>query len=221
MTDLFANPDFWSAIVPLSWPFTILIVALLFRARLLGLLDRDQLTIKVAGMELSVQEATEQAGKGLSDLQERVSVLEKALSGGPQTETPLELPSLIPESRSILWVDDYPSNNAFIIERLQLEGVRIRKELSTDAGIAALNSDDFDLIISDLGRVEHGKDNPYAGLEFARALRAAGHAHPLLIFAGKRGLENRQRLEAAGVDHVTASPVEVFSFVEGVFSSEN
>lgn len=121
---------------------------------------------------------------------------------------------MAPAQKSILWVDDYPSNNAFIIEKLERDGIRIRKELSTDAAMKALGADSFDLVISDLGRQEGGINNHFAGLELARAMRAAGVTLPLLIYAGQRGVDNRSKLLAAGVTQVTASPVDVFKFVD-------
>ena len=212
MKELFLKPEFWSAVAGFAWPIALVVVALLFRRFIAQLLSRETVKLKVAGMEISVAEATEQAGKGISDLQERVAKLEQnfAVHAPAETDTPNPEPAI---SSSILWVDDFPSNNAFIIERLESEGVRVRKELSTDAGIAALAADSFDAIISDLGRQEAGRDNPFAGLDFARAVRAAGNQTPLLIFAGRRGIENRDRLLAAGVSAVTNSPIDVFKFV--------
>ncbi len=210
MIELFKDANFWLALSNFAWPIALTIIALLFRKLLAQLLRREALTIKVAGMELSVQDVAEQTGKGMSDLQERVAILEQNFSNGGKANAK----SFSSANTSVLWVDDYPSNNAFIIEKLENEGIRVRKELSTDAAIGALGNDEFQMIISDLGRVENGQDNPFAGLEFARALRASGHNAPLLIFAGQRGLENRDKLLTAGANQVTSSPIDVFKFVE-------
>jgi CheY-like chemotaxis protein len=162
-------------------------------------------------MEVTVQEAAQSSGKNISDLQERVAIIEKSLSGKiHQKSDVIEKNDLL----SILWVDDYPINNAFIIDKLEKEGVRVRKELSTESGLSALSSDKFDIIISDLGRKENGRDNAFAGLDFVKKLRLHGHKHPVLIFAGLRGLDNRERLIEAGANDVTNSGVDVFSFIE-------
>jgi CheY-like chemotaxis protein len=210
LSDLLLDSSFWNAISQLAWPLVVLVVALFFRKIVVQLFGKETLSIKVAGMELSVRDAAQKTGHDVSDLQERLAVLEKNLSVNSAKTSSLSIES----SASILWVDDFPSNNAFLIEKLEADGVRIRKELTTDSGIGALASDEFDLIISDLGRIENGSNNPFAGLDFARAVRAAGHKHPLLIFAGQRGVENRDRLLKAGVTQVTRSAVEVFKFVE-------
>ena len=114
---------------------------------------------------------------------------------------------------SVLWVDDFPSNNAFLIQGFEEEGIRVRKELSTKSGLFALANERFNAIITDLGRKEDGTDNPFAGLDFIEAVRSSGCPTPILVFAGRRGLENRERLLSAGATEVTASPVEVFRFV--------
>ena len=210
MRDLFLDPNFWASIVQLSWPIAVVVIALMFKKYIAAIFNREKLSFKVAGMEISVTEATEQAGKSISDIQERLAKLEQHF-----LETPLLVDKKDEEKNiSILWVDDFPSNNAFIIEKLEEEGMRIRKELSTESGIKAIANDSFDLIISDLGRVESGRENLYAGLEFTRAVRASGNQVPLLIFAGPRALENERQLLAAGSTAVTASPVDVFKFVE-------
>lgn len=217
---LFAQVEFWQAISAFAWPIAAIVIALIFRRFAAALVNRDKLTIKVAGMEISVAEATEQAGKGLSDLQERLAALEQRAPGAPRENAPVDDTDRstgqqpVKGEKSILWVDDYPSNNAFIIEKLESDGIRVRKELSTDAAMAALRSDRFDVLISDLGRIEAGKENPFAGLELARAMSAESITVPMLVFSGPRGMENRERLRAAGVDHVTASPVDVFKFID-------
>jgi CheY-like chemotaxis protein len=210
LRELFLDPNFWASIVQLSWPIAVVVIALIFKKYIAAIFNREKLSFKVAGMEISVTEATEQAGKSISDIQERLARIEQHF-----LEAPMVLETREEEKKiSILWVDDFPSNNAFIIEKLEEEGMRIRKELSTESGIKAIANDSFDLIISDLGRVESGRENLYAGLEFTRAVRASGNQVPLLIFAGPRALDNERQLLAAGSTAVTASPVDVFKFVE-------
>ena len=213
MSDLLINVEFWKAIAQFSWPITVVILALIFRKFLITLTKKDQMTIKVAGMEISVAQATKQTGVELSDIQSRLAALEEVKKEqGENGELPPETATL-PNYTSLLWVDDYPSNNAFLIEKLERDGVHIRKELSTDSALAALKSDSFDLVISDLGRVENGVDNPLAGLDFVRETKAAGLNLPILIFAGTRGIQNRDRLLTAGATEVTSSSVDVFRFI--------
>ena len=207
------------AVSALAWPLVFLAVALAFRRPIFRMMSRDHVSLKVAGMELSVADAAEQVGKNLADLTERVAQVEaywKAAAGRRPVEP---LPTLSPaEPRSaadasILWVDDIPMNNAFLIQKFEQEGFYVQKEISTRSAIAAWERRSFDLVISVLGRRENGVDNPFAGLDLVKALRARGATVPILIFAGPRGLRNREDLLAAGATEVTASAVDVFKFV--------
>lgn len=208
------------ALSALAWPLVFLAVALVFRRLIFRMMSRDHFSLKVAGMELSVADAAEQVGKNLADLTERVAQVEaywKAAAGpSPAEPSPSPPPPAEPRSAagaSILWVDDVPMNNAFLIQKFEQEGLYVQKELSTRAALAAWERRPFGLVISDLGRRENGVDNPFAGLDLVKALRARGATVPILIFAGPRGLRNREDLLAAGATEVTASAVDVFKFV--------
>ena len=52
---------------------------------------------------------------------------------------------------SILWVDDNPKNNSFLVERLSKLGIQVTQVLSTAEAISLLSSMSFDRIISDMG----------------------------------------------------------------------
>lgn len=210
MKELLVNPEFWQAVSNIAWPAFALVIVLIFRWPLNSLLRRDNLTIKVAGIELSVPAATEQVGKGLSDLQERLAAVEDVMGDAAPGAQP-EIDEQI--QGTILWVDDIPSNNAFLIERFESEGYRVRKELSTKEGLNALEADKIDFVISDLSRKEDGKENPYAGLEFINALRLKGLDVPVLIFAGPWAIKKKDRLLDAGANAVTTSGVDVMRFV--------
>jgi CheY-like chemotaxis protein len=117
---------------------------------------------------------------------------------------------------SILWVDDYPSNNAFLIEQFQKDGIEVKLALSTNEGLKELLGESFDMIITDLGRKENGRDNPFAGLEFIKQVRDKNNNAPILVYAGDRGMQNQSKLLKAGATKVTQSPVEVQSFINSL-----
>jgi CheY-like chemotaxis protein len=202
-------------IAGIAWPIAFVVVALLFRRFIAQLLTRENVSIKIAGMEVSVAEATRQAGNTLTDVVQRVAQLEERF--GDVITEPVEPSNKHPGSSTqgtaVLWVDDFPSNNAFLIQKFEQDGIRVRKEISTDAGLAALRQESFNAIVSDLGRSENGVQNPFAGLDFVKEVRASGIRTPILIFTSRRGLEYRDRLMSAGVNEVTDSTVDVFRFV--------
>lgn len=179
------------------------------------------MTIKVAGLELSVQDAAKGLGRDMANIQERMSQLENRFSGGAlpaNTATAAAELARKPNKRSaLLWVDDYPSNNAFLIEGLKHKGIEVVLSLSTEDAVRKLRDDDYKAIITDLGRVEDGRDNAFAGLDLIRQLRADGTLKPTLVFAGSRGIANRDKLLKAGAEDVTDSGIDVMAFIDKYF----
>lgn len=214
--DLLVSDHFWSGIFNLAWLLALVVILFSFKETIIAVLTGRNFTLKVSGMEVSVLQAADATGKGLADVQARLAVLEKAFTeSGVVPERPPGADSVGGKPFSMLWVDDSPANNAFLIEKLERDGIFVRKALSTDAAMGALGSGEkFDLIVGDLSWSDYGRENPFAGADFARALRASGNRTPLLIFAGRRALENRDSLFKAGADRVAASAVEVFKFVD-------
>jgi len=74
----------------------------------------------------------------------------------------------------VLWVDDDPANNRFIMELFAERGVEVTTALTTTEAVARYAPGVHDLVISDMGRYE-GADGAYvprAGLHLLEALRA-------------------------------------------------
>ncbi len=219
MNALILNVEFWKAIASFAWPAVAVFVFLLFRPAILSVLKRENMTLKVGSLELSVQEAAKINGKDIADLQQKMAELEARLlenktgeAGGPTPQADLFVaPS---EPGKLLWVDDFPSNNAFLVEKLKERGIEVVLSLSTADALDRIQFDDFAAVITDLGRIENGSNNPYAGMDLIKKLRSKGHTQPVLVYAGRRGFSNREKLIAAGAEGVSTSGVEVMSFVE-------
>jgi CheY-like chemotaxis protein len=232
MIALVENVEFWKALAAMLWPVLAIIIFISAKSRIYAFLSRDNVSIKVAGMEISVADAAKSLGTSVSDLQKRLAELEirvgrsaGASDIGPSNETPAGSASsrakatdTLPSSQqfSILWVDDYPSNNAFLVDQFQKEGVEVKLALTTDEGLKDFNNGDFDMIITDLGRRENGKENPFAGLDLIKQVRSQDMDVPILVFAGSRGLQNRAKLLKAGATEVSQSAVDVQSFVSRI-----
>jgi CheY-like chemotaxis protein len=110
----------------------------------------------------------------------------------------------------ILWVDDHPENNLAIVRALNSLGIRVDTVLSTTEALARLQTTDYALVISDLGRIEDSQNKPMAGRELIEEIREAELAVPVVIYAGQRAMHQRQALEAAGARRVAARASEVF-----------
>jgi CheY-like chemotaxis protein len=143
----------------------------------------------------------------------------------------LQRPSLtkeVPLDRKptrLLWVDDVPENNVALTENLRGLGVTVIQARSTREGLRLLqeheqDQEPFDVVITDMGRREHGRDNPTAGLELTRKIRELertgkirDHPHPLpvIVYASTRGAESARESKDPKVSFATASPVELLT----------
>lgn len=76
-------------------------------------------------------------------------------------------------SRLILWVDDMPKNNAFMIARLENRGYIIDYAGSTAEGIEKFEKKrkPYRFIISDLGRIEENGYQETAGIDLLKAIK--------------------------------------------------
>lgn len=208
----------WEAIGNLAWPALAAIVVFKLWPRIDEILKKDGTVIKVGGIELSIPEATKSIGKDVSDIQERLSILESQVNFSKVKSLQTLQPT--PESTSIrclLWVDDFPSNNAFIIERLKDRGIDVELSLNTKDALRKIDICNFPAIITDLGRIEDGNENIFAGLDLIKDIRKRGIKTPILVFAGQRGIKHRSMLISAGAEDVTSSGVDVLSFIEKHF----
>jgi len=222
VAEILRLPEFWSAVSALVWPLALLVLVLALRAPIAGLLSRETVKLSVAGVEISVADAARRANADLVKLQERVAELESRLeldeeawaeAGGPSPTPDAAVARTPSRSFSILWVDDHPANNAFLVSRLEEEGLRVRGERTTADAMRALGQEPLDVVVTDLGREEEGRRNAMAGLDLIRAMRAAGHGQPVMVYAGVRALEHREALQSAGAEVVTGVGVDVFKFV--------
>lgn len=192
-----------SALASLAWPlvFAVLLVKLYgpLRALVESALGR-RFTVKVAGNELTMEEASEQQRTVLTDVQNKIAQLEKQLvptsPGSSIDSTPGS------SSKRMLWVDDRPKNNSFLIAALEERGARVDTAKSTDEALKKLKDFRYEVVISDMARPEGGK----AGIDLAEKMKTAAPGTPIYIFCGKWAATNlREEALAAGVAGITAS----------------
>lgn len=211
--DLLVSEKFWEAVTSLAWPILVAYIFMKLWPTVKPLIDGRKFTIKVGDFEINVADATENIGKQVADIQQKIANIENSMGGvePPKLEEQLSIQS----SRSaVLWVDDYPSNNAFLIDKFQRQGIEIIPSLSTEDALKSVEVREFSAIITDLGRKEDGVEKRFAGLELLHKLREKNINVPVLVFAGDRGLQNRAKLIEAGAQEVTASGADVIRFVE-------
>jgi CheY-like chemotaxis protein len=232
--------DIVNLVTGLAWPILVGILLILLMPTIRQVIVSRGFTVKAGGMEITVQQASDQLATRLDDLRDRVIGLEtpsagEAASGAtapaPQASDaghpptapapPAPVPSDNPAQAGLarlsrlLWVDDYPENNAFEIDALQRKGVQVVQTLSTSEALGALNqSGAFDAIITDMGRQDDGPD---AGLKLLTQLDQLNITTPVIIYASApavaRTREQAQRLGAYGV---TASATELMTLLAGL-----
>lgn len=209
--------NLFSALASLAWP--VVFAVLLFKLydpirKLVESASGRKFTLKVAGNELSMEEVSEQQGKIVRDLQLKLAELEKNLAASaPSAQMAPRAPMAArsapaAETRRILWVDDMPRNNSFLIAALQEQGVRVDQATSTDEGLARAKSLRYDAVVSDMGRPEGEK----AGIDLTRKLKALQPQTPVFLFCSPHSaLALRDEALAAGADGITASGTSLLS----------
>lgn len=155
----------------------------------------------------------------LDDLRSQVIALTEGLEGPKDKdadETGAAAEAFTARRARVLWVDDRPENNAFLIKSLEDRDAEVVQAPSTDQALAELasNSHGFDVVISDMGRKESGGYRPIAGVDLVRRMRDANLTVPVVIYASPRAVARggEEALEAGAVA-ATASPTELLTML--------
>ena len=204
------------AIGSLLWP--LLVAVLLIRviphvpgvvADLRRAMRTRGFTVTVGGVELSVEEATEQLRRQVTDLQTHMA---SQLAGDAGTGAEAA-PAGGQERAAVLWVDDNPDANALELAKLRDDGLEVLLARSTAEAMDVLSlRRGIRAIVTDLGRSEDGEFRSHAGLALLRQLREAEQDQPVVVYTSIRRVElDRQDAMEAGAVTVTASPTELFA----------
>jgi CheY-like chemotaxis protein len=210
------------AIGSLLWPLLLAVVLLRVLPHLPGVvadlrqaLRTRAFKVRVGGMELSVEQATEELRRQVTDLQTQMAAqLAERGPAGPASPAGAAATAQPWQGRpTVLWVDDHPEGNAFELAKLRDDGVEVLQARSTAEGMDVLAlRRGVQAVITDLGRDEGGEFRPHAGLALLRQLREAGFELPVLVYTSQRGVaRDRGDALAAGAARVTASPTELFA----------
>jgi CheY-like chemotaxis protein len=201
-------------------------------------------TVKIGGAELTVEEATEQLRRQVTDLQTHLAVRlaergERAAApppapvppgaapgapvppGAPGGATDAAGPATGQGRSTILWVDDRPEEHTLELAKLRDDGVEVLLARSTAEALDVLSlRRGVRAIVTDLVRTEDGEFRAHAGLALLRQLKEAEQDQPVLVYtdAARVALDRRDALEA-GATMVTASPVDLFAALRRVLAT--
>jgi CheY-like chemotaxis protein len=221
--------EWLQALASLLWPLIVLIVIWRLFPLIRSIAESRSFTVKIAGMEVSVQDATEKLREQIDDLQKKVieirsgypmagassAVVEAAIAGATAREG--EAPPARP--RAILWVDDKPSNNAIEVASLRQRGIEVKQSQTTEEALAVLSGGGVSAVLSDMGRFEAGKFISRAGLALLKNMRRAGHNLPFLVYTSPSTARNQDaQVRETGGDGATASPVDLMEWIERVLA---
>jgi CheY-like chemotaxis protein len=220
------------AVGSLLWP--LLVAVLLIRvlphvpslvAELRRAMRTRAFTVKIGGAELTVEEATEQLRRQVTDLQTHMAV-QLAEQGEPAGAAPAAAedtaaPAAGQGRPTILWVDDRPDDRTLELAKLRDDGVEVLLARSTAEAMDVLSlRRGVQAVVTDLVRSEDGEFRSHAGLALLRQLKEAEQDQPVLVFTdGRRAELDRQDALDAGATLVTASPVDLFAALRRVLST--
>jgi len=218
-------PEILKAVASLLWPIIVIILLLAFRKPVEGLIETARLrkfTVKVGEMELSMEEYNKQQADLIKDLQNQVAALQKAGEDSQKPKTRGEAaPAFAVESappaktRSLLWADDHPRNNAMLIQNLKEAGIHVTTAASTKEAAGLFRTKPFDKVVPDLNRAENGLPNPLAGIELVKVIREMDEDVPVYIYTSADKAEKMfDAAEDAGVNQITGSPTILLALLK-------
>jgi CheY-like chemotaxis protein len=118
-----------------------------------------------------------------------------------------------PRVSRVLWVDDQPANNEWERGVLRAEAILFDNVVSTGEAIERLQSDQYDLVITDLGR-EKSSDRSYgAGFDLLAHPLITDNGPPVIVYGGSNAVEQSEELGRRGARGVTADPLRLFELV--------
>jgi CheY-like chemotaxis protein len=230
------------AIGSLLWP--LLVAVLLIRviphipgvvADLRRAMRTRAFTVKIGGVELSVEEAAEQLRRQITDLQTHMAnqLAERPPASPAGPPGPPSSPGAAAEADTaaapaadqgrptVLWVDDNPEANTLELAKLRDDGVEVLIARSTAEAMDVLSlRRGVGAIVTDMGRTEDGEFRSHAGLALLRQLHEAEQSQPVLVYTSTRRVElDRRDALDAGATIVTSSPTELFAALRRVLSA--
>jgi CheY-like chemotaxis protein len=223
------------AIGSLLWPLLVAVVLIRVLPHVPGVvadlrraLRTRAFRVKVGGAELTVEEATEQLRRQVTDLQNHMAAqLAAQVAQGetlPPTPAGIDLgaaPAAEQARPTVLWVDDDPDDNTLELAKLREDGIEVLLARSTAEALDVLSlRRGVQAVVTDLAREEEGEFRSHAGLALLRQLKEAEHDQPVLVYteAARAELDRQDALDA-GAALVTASPTELFAALRRILGA--
>lgn len=114
---------------------------------------------------------------------------------------------------NVLFIEDDRMNRRVVQDMLDVAGASMAEAESAEAGLAALDAQDFDMLLVDLRMP--GMD----GITAIQHIRARGDDKarvPIIVITADTALDLRERCLAAGADEVLFKPVAMDALFEAM-----
>lgn len=217
-------------VAALSWPIIVLFLVMRFHRQIAALTrpfarslqDRlesgggGEASIAFAGVSFrgkidaaSVLVAEASAQPGVAGGRVTTAEARRGLTGVIHSE----LAAASVESSAVLWVDDRPENNSYVVDAFRKLGIAVTLVLSSRQAIDLLEINAFDVIVSDMGRQESDSYHERAGYELLSQVRHTGSTTPFFIYAGSNLREHKEEARRRGAQGSTNRPAELMTLV--------
>jgi CheY-like chemotaxis protein len=112
--------------------------------------------------------------------------------------------------KTILWVDDHPSNNDYEVKALKPLGVDVIQVRSNDEAYSAIEKSRPALVVTDIGRDREPTD----GMDLTETVAKRWPDLPVLIYTSTRSLASKKdEALRRGAKGITAYPSELINMV--------
>jgi CheY-like chemotaxis protein/acetolactate synthase regulatory subunit len=200
--------------------------------RLLPVMRQRGFTAKIFGNEVKLNGPTDAVEtlsatfkKQIDDLRAQLT----ALQSHGQTTALEAAEAMAPgrsSARTALWVDDTPENNLFEVGKLNEAGFEVVQVRSTEEAVTRLRQEQFDLVVTDMGRNEHGREVPDAGLRLIDWIRTREREEnrpqvPVFMYCSVWAVEHfSQEAVARGATGITSSTTTLLQGIQSAFGGQ-
>ena len=116
------------------------------------------------------------------------------------------------QAARVLWVDDRPANNEAERKWLRPRGIVFDNVVSTEEALEQLVNENYDLVITDLGRQASSDRSSTAGAAFLEQAILRG-GPPVIVYAGIWAVAQREDLVRRGAFEVMANREQLYATV--------
>jgi CheY-like chemotaxis protein len=205
ITDLF---------IPLSVFILIITNIKTIKDLLLGLKNR-MIKLEIGGNKIEIGEAFEQQNNIIKDMQK---YLADNINDNQKIQKNISDDRLC---NRILWVDDFPNNNIMLEQTLKSDGFNIDKALSTKEALQLYKNGKYDIIISDMERIENGINRREAGIELFNNIRNSDKDISMIIYTSYT--EEKEYFDAINSlqSKITSSSTELLNIIYKLNKNKN